>query len=61
VSVELGNKYLSIEEAANIIGISPRTLRRHIKQGEIFFELDRGNIVFTPAQIDEFMEKYYKV
>ena len=44
----LGRRYLRIQEAAVVLGLSERTVRRHVKSGR-FASVRVGNILLIPA------------
>lgn len=54
--------YLSIKEAAGLLGVSPQTLRNWEKRGELVPYRNPINKyrMYKPEQIEEFLEKMRK-
>jgi excisionase family DNA binding protein len=55
-SAEVGERFLTLREAAEVLRLSPRTVRNYLKRGEI-----RGKIIgkrwkFKRADLDAFFE-----
>ena len=50
--------YGKVKEAARYAGVSPRTLRKFLKQGLKHVRLPTGTILIRYGWIDEFLERF---
>ena len=50
--------YAKVKEAARYAGVSPRTLRKFLRQGLKHARLPTGTILIRYGWIDEFLERF---
>ena len=59
MSANLGTRgYAKVKEAARYAGVSPRTLRKFLRQGLKHARLPTGTILIRYGWIDEFLGRY---
>ena len=54
--VPIGEKLLTIGEAAEVLQLNPRTLREYVKRGELQGRIIGGQWRFRRADLDGFVE-----
>ena len=54
--VPIGDKLLTIGEAAEVLQLNPRTLREYVKRGELQGRIIGGQWRFRRADLDAFVE-----
>lgn len=54
--IPIGEKLLTIHEAAEVLRLNPRTLRGYVKRGELQGRIIGGQWRFRRADLDAFVE-----
>jgi excisionase family DNA binding protein len=52
----LGDRFLSLDEAANVLRLHPRTVREYVNRGELRGRLIRRRWRFRPRDLDAFFD-----
>jgi excisionase family DNA binding protein len=52
----IGDRLLTLEEAAGVLRLNPRTVRRYVQRGEIEARIIGGRWRFRRAALDTFFE-----
>jgi len=52
----IGDRLLTLQEAAAVLRLNPRTVRTYVQRGEIEARIIGGRWRFRPADLDAFFE-----
>ncbi len=55
-SAEVGERFLTLREVAEVLRLSPRTVRNYLKRGEIRGKIIGKRWIFRRADLDAFFE-----
>jgi excisionase family DNA binding protein len=56
-SLPIGDRLLTLREAADVLRVNPRTIRHYIQRGELQGRLIGGRWRFRRADLDRFFEE----